>query len=100
VGALRELYELQNVKLRATAIKPLITEKQQRKINEESLVRNERLAAAIRAKRELVFIDEAVFSKRSLIKQTWRKPFQSESFFKSKYSFASVGAVAAINTSG
>ena len=68
MGALRELYELQNVKLRATSIKPLITEKQQRKINEESLVRNERLAAAIRAKRELVFIDEAVFSKRSLIK--------------------------------
>lgn len=63
-------------------------------------MRNGRLAAAIRAKRELVFIDEAVFSKRSLINQTWRKPYSSDSFFKAKYSFTAVGAVAAINTSG
>lgn len=39
----------------------------QLKINEESRVRNERLGEAIRAKRELVFIDEAVFTMRSLL---------------------------------
>ena len=67
MGALRELYEMQNIKRRATSIKPEITKKMQLKINEESRVRNERLEKAIRAKRELVFIDEAVFTMRSLL---------------------------------
>lgn len=72
----------------------------QLKINDESRVRNERLSEAIRAKRELVFIDEAVFSKRSLINQTWRKPYMLDAFVKAKYSFEAVGVIAANNTSG
>ena len=72
----------------------------QRTINEQSLARTENLIAAIRARRELVFLDEAVFSKRSLINQTWRKPYSQPDLLKAKFSFNAVGVVAAINTSG
>jgi len=40
VEALRELYALQNIKLRATAVKTAVTSKQQKAIDVQSATRN------------------------------------------------------------
>jgi len=67
VPALRELYRLQRIQPRSTGVTQIITPAMQRAITTQRLAGAGSLRAAIEAKHEIVFIDEAAFTKRSLI---------------------------------
>ena len=74
-----------------------MTEKQRERME---LQKRERLPALVRAlyeKRTVLFIDEAVFTQRSLQEMVWRHKHTQSVFLKNRLSFPAVAVIAAMD---
>ena len=58
------------------------------------------LIDATKKKQIVLFLDEAMFTARSILDRTWRKPDQDEIFKSSKLKFNAIGVLGAIDTEG
>lgn len=66
MAKLRDLYDRHRIKLHVLTISPSYTPKQVEKIRKEKLERLPRLLEAIRRKYVVLFLDECVFTNRSI----------------------------------
>ena len=77
-----------------------MTEKEKERINAQKLERLPKLLKLTRNKNNVLFLNEAVFTTRSIIKRVWASQAESAKVFKSNYRFEAVGVAAAIDLKG
>lgn len=74
--------------------------KQQEKIKREQSERLPKLLKITLSGQIVVFVDECMFTSRSIFNRSWRHAFTESLFSKARLSFKAIGVVAAINLQG
>ena len=75
--SLRELYARHNIKPRKLLFTPLISPKKESTIDMEKLERLPRLLMLVAQRKCVLFLDECVFTNRSIADKVWAKPNSS-----------------------
>lgn len=94
------MYDLHGIRLVKAPLTLQLTEKQRARIAQELRDRLPALLKALRKREVVVFVDECVFTDRSLLEKTWRKRDQHELIAKPKLSFNAIAVLGGITTEG
>lgn len=100
IASLREAYSLNNIKLHSSAISIKHTPAKLAQIDREKLQRLGPLIEAVNKRQTVVFIDECVYTQRSLIKTVWKKPCMLDVFPKNRLGFDAIAVLGAIDVKG
>ena len=98
--SLRELYARHSIKPRKLKIDVAKSTSTLERIHGLKLGLIENMCAALERKDILLFLDECVFTNRSIVEKVWSKSHFSATIQKKRLGFKAIGVVGAIDTTG